>query len=156
MKLGAVAGSPLDLVKARSKGSPMTFEIDRERGIWVRRGGVYPPGARLPDSATRDLDYLSLPRTLGVRRGVDLALSIAAQGVLRCFAWKLPGFSRSSLPYLASNFLNCTAAVEQATDRAIVRLGRPPLHVILSMTGLNRTTYSPSWTGCPCAVFPEG
>lgn len=156
VKIGAVAGPPLELVKARCKGSPVIFEMDRERGIWVRRGGVHPATASLPDSATRDLAYLSLPRALGVRRGVDLTLSIAAQGLLRCFAWKLPGFSRSSLPYLASNFLSCTAGVEQTTDRAIVCLGRPPLHVILGMTGLNRTTYSLSWTGCPCAVFPEG
>lgn len=155
LRIGAVAGPPFELVEARRKGSPVVFEMDRERGIWVRRAGAHPTGS-LPANATKDLDYLSFPRPLGVRRGVDLALSIAAQGALRCFAWKLPGFSRSSLPYLASNFLSCTAGVEQEADRAIVRLGRPPLHVILSMTGLNRTTYSLSWTHFPCAVFPEG
>ncbi len=103
-----------------------------------------------------DLDYLALPPEFG-RRPVDLALSVAAQGMLRLFAWKLPGFARSSLNYLYSNFLDCCAAVEEKSDQRVIFLTRPPLHLVLGMSGLNRCSYRLSWLDeRPCAIFPEG
>jgi hypothetical protein len=103
-----------------------------------------------------DLDYLALPPEFG-RRRADLALSVAAQGVLRLFACKLTGFARSSLNYLYNNFLDCCAAVEEKADQRVVFLSRPPLHLMLGMSGLNRCSYQLSWLdGRPCAVFPEG
>ncbi|HMC32217.1 MAG TPA: hypothetical protein VKL99_15395 [Candidatus Angelobacter sp.] len=103
-----------------------------------------------------DLDYLALPPEFG-RRMPDLALSVAAQGVLRLFACKLPGFARSSLNYLYSNFLDCCAAVEERADQRVVFLSRPPLHLVLGISGLNRCNYQLSWLdGKACAVFPEG
>jgi hypothetical protein len=108
-----------------------------------------------PPSA-RDLDYLVLPPEFG-HRSADLALSVAAQGVLRLFACKLPGFARSSFNHLYSNFLSCCAAVEEKADQRVVFLARPPLHLVLAMSGLNRCSYHLSWLdGRPCAIFPEG
>jgi hypothetical protein len=103
-----------------------------------------------------DLDYLALSPEFGGRRA-DLTLSVVAQGVLRLFACKLTGFARSSLNYLHSNFLECCAAVEEKADQRLVFLSRPPLHLMLGMSGLNRCSYQLSWLeGRPCAVFPEG
>jgi hypothetical protein len=151
---GAAIGPPFEFARARRRGAPEIFEVDPARGIWIRRASVLP--AEVSHAATRDFDYLAFPRALGVRRAVDIALSIAAQGVLRCFAWKLPGFSQSSLPYLSANFLNCTAAVESQPGRMVVRIGRTPLNLILGMTGLNCCMYSVSWKELPYALFPEG
>ncbi len=121
------------------------------------------PGEGLPPlrELARDLTYLSLagifPRKQRGARMVDLALSVAAQGMLRSFAWKLPGFGNSSLGYLYNNFLACTASVKEDVNQNIVCLGRPPLHLVLAMAGLNRRSYRLSWApDRTCTIFPEG
>jgi hypothetical protein len=108
------------------------------------------------DHLRDDLAYLRFPPQLGIAGALDRVLSVAAQGVLRSFAWRLPGFSRSSLPYLHANFLNVPASLEEQPDRRVVLLGRPPLGVILNMTGLSRGTYRLGWLDeRPFALFPE-
>ncbi len=107
---------------------------------------------KLPD----ELSYLALPASFGLARSFDLTLSIAAQHLLRGFAWRLPGFSRSNLPYLHANFLAYTGSVEEEPARRVVRLGRPPLHLVLHMTGIMRTSYRVSWLDeRPFVLFPE-
>ncbi len=104
-----------------------------------------------------DLTYLTLPASLCGPRSVDLALSAAAQALLRNFAWRLPGFARSSLAYLFDNFLDCPASLEDAPDRCILRLGRPPLNLVLNMTGMARASYRVGWRGDrPFVLFQEG
>ena len=106
-------------------------------------------------AVSRDLAYLTLPREYG-RPEADLALIVAAQGVLRLFSSKLPGFARSSLDYLSSNFLDCSGAVQEKAEQRVVFLSRPALHMVLSMAGLNRCTYRLSWLDeRPWAIFPE-
>jgi hypothetical protein len=108
------------------------------------------------DHLRDDLAYLHLPPQLGIAGALGRVLSVAAQGVLRSFAWRLPGFSRSSLPYLHANFLNVPASFEVQPDRRVVLLGRPPLAVILNITGLSRGTYRLGWLDeRPFALFPE-
>jgi len=112
--------------------------------------------ARL-DTLHGDLSYLSLPKSLSLARSFDLALSVAAQGLMRAFAWRLPGFAGSNLPYLYSNFLDFPGSVEEEPARWVVRLGRPPLHLILNMTDMARKTYQLNWLDeRPFALFPEG
>jgi len=107
-------------------------------------------------SPARDIYYLALPPEFG-RHPADLALSVAAQGALRLFSCKLTGFARSSLNYLHSNFLDCCAGVEERVDQRVVLLARPPLHLVLGMSGLNRCSYRLGWLDDrPCAIFPEG
>jgi len=112
--------------------------------------------ARL-DRLPEDLLYLALPRGFGYSRLFDLALSVTAQGVMHAFAWRLPGFAGSNLPYLWRNFLNCAGSVEDEPARQVVRLGRCPLQLILNITGMTRSTYRLSWLqDRPFALFPEG
>jgi hypothetical protein len=107
---------------------------------------------RLPD----DLAYLALPAAWRSPRHANLALSVAAQGVLRDLAWRLPGFARSGLPYLYANFLDFSGSVEEETERRVVRLGRPPLHLVLHITGLGRRSYRLAWLDeRPFVLFPE-
>lgn len=108
---------------------------------------------KLPD----DLDYLAFPKSWKLAPAFDRALSVGAQGLLRGFAWRLPGFARSNPPYLYSNFLDFPASLEEEEGRRVVRLGRPPLHLILNMTGMVRGEYRLSWLDeRPFALFPEG
>lgn len=90
-----------------------------------------------------DLEYLTSPAFTFAE--FDLALSVAAQRVMRQLAWRLPGFSRSSLPYLFTNFLDFRASVEPEPDRHVVRVGTPPLNIILAITGLQRASFNLSW-----------
>ena len=98
--------------------------------------------ARPPDD---DLTYMSLASLLRNARHLDLALSVAARGVLGSFAWRLPGFAWSSADFLYTNFLDVTATVEPEAEHWLVRLTRPPLHIVLAMTGTAHDTYHVSW-----------
>jgi hypothetical protein len=103
-----------------------------------------------------DLDYLTLPRELRGPAQVDLTLSVAAQNLLFAFSRRLPGFARSSLPYLYTNFLDFPASLEEESARRLVRMGRPPLALILNITGMNRDKYHLDWLDeRPIALFPE-
>ncbi|HEY2922857.1 MAG TPA: hypothetical protein VGK77_28085 [Candidatus Binatia bacterium] len=109
--------------------------------------------ARL-DELPNELEFLTLPASIKIGRPLDLVLSIAAQHLLRGIAWRLPGFARSNLPYLSSNFLEFTANVEEEPARRVVRVGCPPLHLILNMTGMTRQSYPLSWLDeRPFALF---
>jgi len=108
------------------------------------------------DQLSSELSYLATPQAFGLSRPLDLALSVAAQNIMRMFAWRLPGFARSSLPYISSNFLSVTASLEDEDERRVVRLGEPPLHFILNLSGMNRSTYRISWLDSrPFALFRE-
>jgi hypothetical protein len=111
--------------------------------------------ARL-DKLQDDLEFLRLPTCLKIARPLDRALSIAAQQLLRGLAWRLPGFAGSNLPYLSRNFLEFAATIEADDARHVVRIGRPPLHLILSMTGMTRQSYRLSWRDeRPFALFQQ-
>ncbi|HKP51309.1 MAG TPA: hypothetical protein VJ183_01510 [Chloroflexia bacterium] len=110
--------------------------------------------ARL-DRLPFDLSYLCLPRRWGVPVGARLALAVIAMGVLRDFAWRLPGFARSGLPYLYANFLDTPASLECSADRYLVSLGRPPLNLVLNMTGMARGSVELSWLDRPVALQQE-
>jgi hypothetical protein len=107
---------------------------------------------RLPD----DLAFLPLPPAVGISGALDRTLSVAAQGLLRSFAWKLPGFGRAHLSYLFENFLDLPASLEDQPARRVICLGRPPLDLVLNMTGINRDTYRLGWLDDkPFALFPQ-
>jgi len=108
------------------------------------------------DKLTPELSYLSMPSAFHLSRLVDLALSVVAQGIMRLFAWRLPGFARSSLPYLYSNFLDIPGSLEDEPTRRVVRVGEAPLNFILNLAGMNRSTYRISWLDeRPFALFRE-
>ncbi len=74
-------------------------------------------------------------------------LLLAAQALGRELAWRLPGFSRSTLPYLSENVLSFPATLEVEPARFVVRVGDPPLHLLLSLAGLNRLRFRLHATG---------
>ena len=96
--------------------------------------------ARPPDE---DLNYLNLISLLRGARPLDLALSLIARAVLRGFAWRLPGFAWSSAGYLYENFLDVAGTIQPEANRWIVRLARPPLHIVLAMTGADAGSVFP-------------
>jgi hypothetical protein len=103
-----------------------------------------------------DLDYLALPSMTGVTSAWDRVFTVGAQQVLRSFLQRLPGFGESGCAYLHRNFLAFSASVEFEATRLVVRIGRPPLHLILSLTGATRGTFQLSWLDPrPLSLFSE-
>src|SRR5262249_46254555 len=82
-----------------------------------------------------DRSWLSLP---GVGAAWRRVLARAARLVLRRFARRLPGFGESTPPHLWRNFLAFDAVIENEDARVVVRCGRPPLHLVLTLTGMTR------------------
>ena len=78
--------------------------------------------------------FFVLPAEFGIASRLDRALSVIAQGLLRDYAWRLPGFAWSQPAYLFENFLDCQATIEFEEHRHVVRLSRPPLDLLINMT----------------------
>lgn len=118
------------------------------------------PGALAGDAAVRDLFTLPPSFDLGalwdeMSGDERQALQDAADRTLIGFAHRLPGFASSSRDFLLANVLDVCASIERQPGRLVVRLGRPPLHVMLSITGLNRRRYELPWLiGVPIEIFP--
>jgi hypothetical protein len=72
---------------------------------------------------------------------------IAAQTLGRELAWRLPGFSTSTLPYLWDNFLSFAAEISFEPRQIVVHVSDPPLHLVLSLAGLNRRHFHLDATG---------
>lgn len=143
------ARSVFPLTRVYRLDEDQTKQIAEEDGslaeILVRLG-------KLPD----DLDYLASPKSWHLPDSFNHMLTVSAQNLLRSFAWRLPGFAHSNLPYLYENFLDFPANVEDEPERRVVRIGRPPLHLILNMTGIARGSYPLGWLDSrPLALFPE-
>lgn len=103
-----------------------------------------------------DLLHLTLPRAFGLRGRLRLALAVAAGGLMRAFSVRMPGFALSGLEYLYANFLDCGATVAEEAARRVAVLGRPPLGVVLNMTGAARGAYRLGWLGeKPLNLFQE-
>ena len=115
-----------------------------------RRGGGCGHGA------AADLDYLALPRTTGIDPIWQRVLTFGAQRVMRGFAARLPGFGQSRHDYLHRNFLDFAATLDYEPARIVVRLGRPPLHLMLGLTGASRGSIQFDWLDArPLAFFGE-
>jgi hypothetical protein len=103
----------------------------------------------------RDLDFLRLPTAFRSSQRSDLTFSVAARALLRNFSGRLMGFSQSGLEYLFANFLDIPAGVQARSGQTIVRLGQPPLQVILNLAGMNRQSYTLNWSPGAFALFPD-
>lgn len=124
--------------------------IDGATLLWVRfdeDGPLDPAPWRARRDAARvaraDWTYLSLPWQLP--RDWDLFFAQVAQVAMRRFAYRIPGFSTSSLVHLHANFLGVVGRWDRR--RRQIRVSRPPLHTMLQFTGIARDPIR--WSGPP-------
>lgn len=109
----------------------------------ARQAPVDPhPPRRLADQ----LAYATVGRPFALSPPLGEAVTLAGQALLRDLAWRLPGFSRSTLPYLSANVLSCEASVDLG-EEIVVHLGAPPLHVVVALAGLDRRRFRLPATG---------
>jgi len=92
-------------------------------------------------------DLLYLTPALGIASGLKRLLAEGAQSLVREFAWRLPGFSKSTIGYLAKNFLDIRARISKADEHILVQLEAPPLQFVLAQSGMNRKTFNLPATG---------
>jgi hypothetical protein len=91
------------------------------------------------DAAAADLAWLA------PADDVDLALALMARAAMQHLARRLLGFERAAMPYLVERFLPPGGAVLVNDASIVADLPRPPLHVVLTMAGLDSFTYSVPW-----------
>ena len=91
--------------------------------------------------------YATVDAPLVLAPAVRDIVMLASHALGRELAWRLPGFSRSSLPYLWDNVLSFGATVAVEPERFVVDVGDPPLHLLLSLTGMNRRHFHLDATG---------
>ena len=160
VKLICAESLQAELVAAITAELPLFVQIYRQKEFEAElTEEVHNPSrevlARL-GKLMEEFDYLSMPASLCPVPHLDSALTVLAQNILRRFARRLPGFAFSSLPYLYANFLDFPAYLEKEPAGYIVQLGRPPLALILNITGINRSRYSLSWpAGKTFALFQQ-
>ena len=82
-----------------------------------------------------------------LRAGPAGVIDLAAEGLLRALARRLPGMAGASAAYLLRNALDLDATVTLEPGRAVVELGSPPLGVLLSLAGVNRGSFHLEGTG---------
>jgi hypothetical protein len=112
------------------------------------------PAARAVTGALR---YLRLHGPPGAPFEADLALTVAAQQVLRGFARRLPGFAESSPGHVYACFLDFEATIEASEARLACHLGRPPLATLLDITGIRRGRIPIPWReGPPLELLTRG
>jgi hypothetical protein len=146
-------------------GIPSAATFD-DIGQWLRQVGpgrrlvlaskVAAIGRRPAALAPRKDAWLEFPRSSGVSRPWSQVLTRIARAVLHGFAQRLPGFAGSAPDYLWRNFLAGDATLELDQERIVVRCGRVPLHVVLTLTGMTRGLEAGrDAQGRPILVFPR-
>ncbi|MDT4939762.1 MAG: hypothetical protein QOG80_3433, partial [Pseudonocardiales bacterium] len=75
------------------------------------------------------------------------AVRTVSAALLREFACRLPGMATASIAHLRRNVLALDAHVTIDEQRVVAELGHPPLNLLLSLTGMNRRTYTLPATG---------
>lgn len=93
-----------------------------------------PPLAALDPAAVGALRGVALPAGLGPPRARK-GIAALARRTLGRFAGRLPGFAFASAPFLRENLLNSGATLFEGAEGSRVRLERPPLDVLLAITG---------------------
>ena len=106
-----------------------------------------PADGRLLTHLDDQARYATVGPPLALAPAVGEVVMVAAQALGRELAWRLPGFSRSSLPYLGENVLAFDASVAVEPKRLAVAVGDPPLHLVLTLAGMNRTRFRLAATG---------
>jgi hypothetical protein len=149
MWLGTAPGAPAEI---RALAESLEAGFGRPAAVagaepWIE--ACLPSNRPRPDPIDGRLLFRLGPQARYATLGEPFELSpdatglfmVAAQALGRELARRLPGFSRSSLPYLSDNVLQFEASIEADPDRFVVRVGDPPLHLLLSLTGLNRQRF---------------
>lgn len=125
------------------------LSVDEATGMWC---AWEPSGPETPASFGETLASARRARADWIYSCVDWGLPAAwrrffvqlAQAALRRFAFRVPGFAKSSFPYLYANFLSSSG---ESLEGSCLVLTKPPLWSLLNLTGVARSPAT--WSGPP-------
>ena len=123
--------------------------VEAATGLWLSQGpapaglGSWPEVLTATRRARADWRYLA--PDWGLPGEWLWVFSHLAQLTCRRFAYRIPGMAGASLGYLYGNLLDSGGRFDPETD--LLTLTRPPLHVLLNLTGIGRGTRR--WPGPP-------
>jgi hypothetical protein len=142
-------GQPV-LTVLRSAGVRRRVVVDTPTQIWCRVENLQvvdsaPWQKRLSAARLARADWVYLASTMPLSESWRLFFIQIAQIALRRFAYRVPGFAGTSLPYLHGNFL--AAHGRWCAAKGDLRLSRPPLYTLLQITGIARSAIR--WSGPP-------
>jgi hypothetical protein len=153
-----LGAAPADPESIRSLIASIDAALDRPAAVaasepWIEAcidpGRIPPPpiDERFLIRLDESVHYATVGAPFELVPAVRDMVMIAAQTLGRELAWRLPGFSTSTLPYLWDNFLTFAAEISFEPRQIIVHVGDPPLHLVLSLAGLNRRRFHLDTTG---------
>lgn len=152
--VGAAAEGKALAAGVELSGRPWRVLVGHD-GLWSAVNHGRAVRARVAEASDDDLAYLVDASGLLPKRWATL-FAVAAQQTLRRFARRLPGFTGSRCEYLHSNFLDVSATMESDVRRVTIILSRPPLELVLSLSGRNRGQRRwPFLDERPFALFSE-
>ncbi|MEP6859869.1 MAG: hypothetical protein ABJE66_04575 [Deltaproteobacteria bacterium] len=152
---GAASAQSLSAIATRHDRSLLVIAAE-PAGEWL---AIAPLSGELRGalrvSPVLDVDGLELAANIGLATGhaaanalawldpdlaspTEVALTLAAQHVLRAFARRLPGFADSSPRFLYDSFLDFDATIVDSEDTFHCRVGRPRLAALFGLTGALR------------------
>lgn len=142
------SGDKLQCYQWQRHDRQLTLHGETRKGCWVSLR-IEPgddclaviPQPHKDDDQTRvrdDFDSLWLRRSYAFDDQSRACLVTLAQFALKSFAWRLPGFSGSSVAYLLQNFLSMSATLVAEEQHINAWLSRVPLSIMLNMSGINR------------------
>ncbi len=88
-----------------------------------------------------DEQYAAVGPPFGMTNHATHVVGKAGAAVARVLAGRLPGLAKSSLSYIWTNILDFDARITTGEEQHIVTVSDPPLHLLLSMTGLNQRRF---------------
>lgn len=123
---------------------------ETQKGCWVKVTitDQHAPQANIPETrqdedperVIADFNALWLANLWGLSNEACAILSVLAQITIKTFAYRLPGFAKSSVNYMRQNFLSMTATLVAEEQRIRASLSRVPMSIMLNMAGMNRGT----------------
>jgi hypothetical protein len=137
----------------RAGGRRWAVAVDQATSLWCEIGDPAaapvsdgtPWRTRLADARRVRDDWRHLAMDWGLPEAWQRLFIQSAQILLRRFAFRIPGFAGASLPYVFANFLAGPGTLDAESGH--LRLTRPPLHVMLNLTGIGRGAVH--WPGPP-------
>lgn len=115
--------------------------------VTKRLGDGVEDGAVIEDFQASESTFYFGDGGVGRTDPSDIMVARTARQVLRTFSAGLHGFQESTPEFLVENFLAMPATIEEEDTRLVVRLGRAPLTLVLSMAGVTRRDHRLHWLG---------
>jgi hypothetical protein len=136
LSLAALFGRSRSALTLQDSVVRSAFEIDQRATLNELVSWFAQLPGNLFAGQTKLVREASLPAIFSEQRPQHRMIRALGLSALADFALRLPGFGAASLPFLRDNLFGCGANVLVTPDIVRAVVDRPPLDVLLSISGL--------------------